>query len=174
MTAILAGAAVVAVVLLLLAATSPAVLARLVARAYPCGDPRRDELVAEIQAVGVRGRFCWVLELVEVMVRDALPARWSGRPRSSRIRRPAKAGGASTVDIRLEVWLPAVRLGRHLAGSQKTFLAFSRERRFEATWECSGDGRWARTSRETRILREAAFFVAGTGCRIETSDRKSG
>jgi hypothetical protein len=75
MTAVLVVAAVVTVALLLLAAISPAVLVRLVARAYPAGNPRREELVAEIRALGFWARFFWALELVEVTVRDALPER---------------------------------------------------------------------------------------------------
>ncbi len=72
----------IAVVLLLLA-LAPNLVLRCLVKAYPCDDPRRRELLAELRAVPIGERPVWVVEQIETALLDGLSSRLRrkhGRP----------------------------------------------------------------------------------------------
>jgi hypothetical protein len=54
---------------------APSLLIRLVIRAWPRGDPRRPELLAEFAAIPVPKRLMWVLGVFELAWQEGLPQR---------------------------------------------------------------------------------------------------
>lgn len=69
----------------------PGVFTRLLARAYPKGDPRRAEMIAELYAVPRGERPMWVGEQFERVLFEAVPARLrlsKSRRWEAKIRRP--------------------------------------------------------------------------------------
>jgi hypothetical protein len=126
-------AAVIAGVVLVLAAVAPATLARLVLLAYPAGHPRRDELVADLHFIGAWGRFCWVLELVEVVTRDAIPESWRARRRTRVAEVKVEAPYQHRVDLMNQLmampeWAEADLIGQTGALIQVKFGSALRDR----------------------------------------------
>ena len=67
----------------------PGVCLRLIVLAYPTGDPRRDELIAELYVVPRIWRPFWVAEQIEVALFEGLPHRVSAARRRLATRRVA-------------------------------------------------------------------------------------
>ncbi len=74
--------------------TIPGWLLRQVVRVYPKGDPRRQELVAELRGVPFKERWFFVAQCLEVAVSEGMPSRYrSVRERRSTLSTPAGYAG---------------------------------------------------------------------------------
>lgn len=101
---------------LLVLVLRPGFLLRCLIKAYPHGDPRRVELLAELRVIPLIERPIWVLEQVETVLLDGLPSRIQRRRQRQSERTPLRARLLAPSDA------PVVRAG---ATAAIVFVVFS-------------------------------------------------